>query len=120
MVVHHVTKEVPGYALVLGKGGSKLKPSAADDKPMMGGRRQAEPNGQAVQTITARKMEVRDLTFLLVMTTNRPVIDRTGCDGLERPVSVHGDSQATRPSIGYDEGSAGWSGHRSIERPSAN
>lgn len=82
MVVHHVTKEVPGYALVVGKGGPKLnpsglKPSAADDKPMMGGRR----TDKSSQTITARKMEMRDLAFLLVMTTNRPVIDRTGLTG---------------------------------------
>jgi uncharacterized protein (TIGR03435 family) len=85
MVVRHVTKEVPGYALVLGKGGAKLnpsglKPSAADDKPMMGGRRH-ESNGQAAETVTARKMEMRDLAFLLVMTTHRPVIDRTGLTG---------------------------------------
>jgi uncharacterized protein (TIGR03435 family) len=70
--VRHVTKEVPGYALVPAKGGPKLKTSAADDQPAMGMR----PN-----KLVGRKMEIRDLAFMLVMITHRPVIDRTGLAG---------------------------------------
>jgi uncharacterized protein (TIGR03435 family) len=81
LVVHNVTKEVPGYALVPAKGGSKLKTSAADDQPAMGVRRKADPGGQVASNLVGRKMEMRDLAFLLVMITNRPVIDRTGLTG---------------------------------------
>jgi uncharacterized protein (TIGR03435 family) len=79
--VRHVTKEVPGYALVPAKGGPKLKTSAADDQPAMGVRRKADPSGQIASNMVGRKMEMRDLAFLLVMLTNRPVIDRTGLTG---------------------------------------
>jgi uncharacterized protein (TIGR03435 family) len=81
LLVRHVIKEVPGYALVLGKGGPKLKTSAAEDQPAMGVRRQADPSGQIANKMVGRKMEMRDLAFLLVMTTHRPVIDRTGLTG---------------------------------------
>jgi uncharacterized protein (TIGR03435 family) len=33
LLVRHVIKEVPGYALVPGKGGPKLKASVAEDQP---------------------------------------------------------------------------------------
>jgi uncharacterized protein (TIGR03435 family) len=82
LVVRHVTKEVPGYALSPAKGGPKLKTSSVEDQPAMGIRRQADPNsGQLTDKLIGRKMEMRDLAFMLVMTTHRPVIDRTGLTG---------------------------------------
>jgi uncharacterized protein (TIGR03435 family) len=81
LLVRHVIKEVPGYALAPGKGGPKLKTSAAEDQPTMGVRRQADPSGQIANKMVGRKMEMRDLAFLLVMITHRPVIDRTGLTG---------------------------------------
>lgn len=81
LVVRHVTKEVPGYALSLAKGGPKLKASSVEDQPAMGIRRQADPSGQVTDKLIGRKMEIRDLAFMLVMTTHRPVIDRTGLMG---------------------------------------
>jgi uncharacterized protein (TIGR03435 family) len=81
LVVRHVTKEVAGYALSPAKGGPKLKASTVDDQQAMGIRRQADPNGQITDKLIGRKMEMRDLAFLLVMTTHRPVIDRTGLTG---------------------------------------
>jgi len=81
LVVHHHTKEVPAYALVPGKGEPKLKPSTAEDKRGLGMRRHADPNGQMLTTIVGRKVEMRDFAFLLLLTTHRPVIDRTGLVG---------------------------------------
>jgi len=81
LVVRHVTKEVPGYALVPGKGGPKLQTSAPEDQPAMGVRRLVDPSGQVANKMVGRKMEMRDLAFLLVMTTHRPVLDRTGLTG---------------------------------------
>jgi uncharacterized protein (TIGR03435 family) len=81
LTVHQETKEVPAYALVPGKGGPKLTRPAAEDKTNFGMRRQADPNGQISNKIVGRKTELRDFAFLLLLTTRRPVIDRTGLTG---------------------------------------
>lgn len=81
LVVHRVTKEVPAYALVRGKGEPKLTHSTGEGRPTFGMRRQAGPNGQISNKMTGRRVELRDLTFQLVMTTQHPVIDRTGLVG---------------------------------------
>jgi uncharacterized protein (TIGR03435 family) len=81
LVVHRETKQVAGYALVLGKGGSKLTHSAAEDKRGLGIRREIGPNGQISNKMVGRKVEMRDFAFLLLLTTQRPVIDRTGLTG---------------------------------------
>jgi uncharacterized protein (TIGR03435 family) len=81
LAVHKETKQVAGYALTLGKTGSKLTQSSAEDKRTFGIRREAGPNGQVANKMVARKVEMRDLAFLLLLTTQRPVIDRTGLTG---------------------------------------
>jgi len=81
LVLHRETKEVPGYALIPGRGGPKLTRSKDEDKPGLGMRRHADQNGQMSNTIVGRKAERRDFAFLLLMTTRRPVIDRTGLTG---------------------------------------
>jgi len=78
--VHRETKDVPAYALTVVKGGSKLVPSKADDKRMLGIRRQTDANGLA-DKLTGRRVEIRDLAFMLLLATRRPVIDRTGLAG---------------------------------------
>jgi uncharacterized protein (TIGR03435 family) len=81
LLVHKETKQVAGYALVLGKGGSKLTQPSAEDKHAFGVRREAGPNGQVSNKMVARRVEMRDFAFLLLMTTQRPAIDRTGLAG---------------------------------------
>ena len=81
LVVHTETRQVAGYALVLGKGGSKLTHSTAEEKRGLGVRREVGPNGQISNTMVGRKVEMRDFAFLLLLTTQRPVIDRTGLTG---------------------------------------
>jgi uncharacterized protein (TIGR03435 family) len=81
LVVHKETKNVSGYALTLSKEGSKLSPSKPDDKRTMMMRRETGPNGEVFDKMTGEKVEMRDLAFLLLMTTQRPVIDRTGING---------------------------------------
>jgi len=77
LTVHRETKQVPAYALTIAKGGSKLaRPSAEDQKRFGMGRVPGQPN-----RLIGRKVEIRDLAFLLLMTTRRPVVDRTGLTG---------------------------------------
>lgn len=102
LVVHLETKQVQGYALTQAKGGSKLTRPSEADKRIMGLRREADANGPTVK-LTARKIEVRDLAFMLLLTTRRPVIDRTGLvgefnfDAEFAPFDGPGDSSA--PSL---------------------
>lgn len=70
MKAHRETREMPVYALVVAKGGSKLKP-ANERRGLMGGR------GQLTGTGASLDMLVR----LLSNTTGRTVIDRTGLNG---------------------------------------
>ncbi len=81
LVIHRETKQVSGYALMLSKEGSKLSPSTAEDKHILSIRREAGPNGEVFDKIAGRRVEIRDLAFLLLLTTQHPVIDRTGLAG---------------------------------------
>ena len=81
LVVHRETKQVSGYALMLCKEGSKLSHSLPEDKRAMGIRSEVGQNGEPFNKMVGRKVEMRDLTFLLLITTQRPVIDRTGLSG---------------------------------------
>lgn len=81
LVVHKETKQVSAYALTVGKGGSKLTPATADERPRFGIRRESGPNGQVSLKLVANKIEMRDLAFQLLLVTQRPVIDRTGLKG---------------------------------------
>jgi len=105
LVVHKETKQVAGYALVPGKGGARLTKSSAEDKRMFGVRREVGANGKASNKLIARKVEMRDFAFLLLMTTQRPVIDRTGLTGefnfdLEfAPFDSDGTADSDSPSL---------------------
>ncbi|HEY6345899.1 MAG TPA: TIGR03435 family protein [Bryobacteraceae bacterium] len=80
LVVHHETKNVPAYALTIARSGSKLTTPKAEDRRMLGIRRHTDANGLA-DKLTGRKVEIRDLAFLLLLTTRQPVLDRTGLAG---------------------------------------
>ncbi len=72
LAVHRETKELPVYALVVGKSGSKLQPAkgGGPDQMRMG---RAEISGQSVQ--------LQMLTPMLANVLGRPVIDKTGLTG---------------------------------------
>lgn len=105
LVVHRETKQVSGYALVPGKGGPRLTRSGAEDRRLFGVRREAGANGQISNKMVARKVEMRDFAFLLLLTTQRPVIDRTGLTGefdfdLEfAPFDSDGTTDSSAPSL---------------------
>lgn len=81
LVVHRETKQVAGYALVAGNGGTKLSQASADDRGPFGVRRVVGPDGKVSSRLTASKAEIRDLAFLLLLATQRPLVDRTGLTG---------------------------------------
>lgn len=74
--VHREIKEMPVYALVVGKNGSKLKESSADAKG---------PNfvrgTTAGMHMEASKGTMENLARQLSLTAGRPVVDQTGLTG---------------------------------------
>ena len=70
--VHRDTKEKTVYALVVGKGGLKLKETAGGTRPMM-----RMGRGQ----IIGQGIEIRMLAANLATQVGRPVIDQTGLEG---------------------------------------
>jgi uncharacterized protein (TIGR03435 family) len=76
--VHREQREMPVYALVVGKSGAKLKKSApAAEAHFLG-----SVNGRN-QVVTANHMTIKDLAQELgnFFGVDRPVLDRTGLEG---------------------------------------
>jgi len=78
LVVHRETKEVPAYSLVLAKRGPKLKEAAADRKSAMANT--VGPAGERLTVFESSSLKV--LVNLLANTLGRPVVDKTGLDGI--------------------------------------
>ena len=73
LVVHHETRTVPAYALVVAKGGLKVKPVEAD-----GGWNETTNKGK----LTATKMSMDRLGDWLGRRLDRPVVDKTNLKGV--------------------------------------
>ena len=76
--VHREMKEMPAYALLVGKGGPKLRESSPDtiESARIG------VNGRN-QSIAASRMSMSDLADMIpgIFFVDRPVVDRTGLAG---------------------------------------
>jgi uncharacterized protein (TIGR03435 family) len=97
--LHHETKEFPVYALILAKGGTKLKESPLDPetdataKPAVNVTANGSRNGVAVNlghgaffNFSNNKLEAKKLTMsyfaeMLARFVDRPVVDMTGLTG---------------------------------------
>jgi uncharacterized protein (TIGR03435 family) len=77
LVVHHESKELPVFALVVAKGGPKLTASKDPDKGT------SSSSGSARMTATNITMEklAQSLTQNLARELGRVVIDKTGIEG---------------------------------------
>jgi bla regulator protein blaR1 len=75
LAVHRESRELPGYELVVGKGGAKLTPAADNEgkRPMM----LIQPVGH----LEASGAKIAHLIEFLEGQTGRTVIDRTGLNG---------------------------------------
>ncbi len=92
LAVHREMKDVSGYALVLAKGGPKLKPGdqTAGQNMILPGRL-VQPNAT-----------LADFSSLLDHPVGKPVIDKTGLPGtykIDLKFAPDGDTASTLPSI---------------------
>jgi uncharacterized protein (TIGR03435 family) len=69
---HRETKELPVYALVLAKGGHKMKANNGDAPPNMRMNR---------GLLTSQRMPIQNLCNALANQLGRPVVNHTGLDG---------------------------------------
>jgi len=82
LVVHWEKKEVPIFALVIGKGGFKLQPSdPAKDSPVPPQSIGCPPEDPGCHNIVAGSGPISVLASLLSLSAGRPVIDQTGLLG---------------------------------------
>ena len=73
--VHYESKDGPGYALVVGKSGFKLK-------PVEPGGSSTDSEGGRVQTLTATKISMAQLADFVSRKLGEVVVDRTAIDGV--------------------------------------
>jgi len=90
LVLHHESKELPSYVLVVGENGSKLQPSKYADYPdtakgpdgkgihrMM----MQQSGGGPVRAVGAQKTSLAEFTKILSMQLGKNVVDKTGLTG---------------------------------------
>ena len=75
LAVHRDSKELPGYAMVVAKGGFKLKPVEA-------GGSGTDSHGGRVRILTATKTSMAQLADLAARYLGEVVIDKTGVNGV--------------------------------------
>jgi uncharacterized protein (TIGR03435 family) len=75
LAVHRETKELPGYVLVVAKGGFKLKPVEAEDDD-------TQHQGGRIQSLSAKGTSMALLADLVSRYLKVIVIDKTGIGGV--------------------------------------
>jgi uncharacterized protein (TIGR03435 family) len=89
LVLHHESKELPTYVLVVGENGSKLQPTKFADYPdTVAGpdgkgvhRMMMQLGGGQVRGIAAQKSSMAELAKQLSMQLGKNVVDKTGMTG---------------------------------------
>jgi uncharacterized protein (TIGR03435 family) len=76
LAAHAESRELPGYALVVAKGGLKLKPAESNE----GQGTSSNSNNNAV-TLKVTSIPMSDVADYLARRLNSSVVDRTGVDG---------------------------------------
>jgi bla regulator protein BlaR1 len=122
MAMHKETKEMPVYALVVGKGGPKLQKADIGEKdcpdaslaPFVPGPSTPDPdtchsiNGGQGRGLHARAVNMADVVSYVENWTGRPFLDKTGIQGLfhiqTRPWQPM-DAGAPPPGAKADDGS---------------
>ena len=77
--VHHETKELPVYALTVGKKGPKFKKSDGSKEPRLMFRgASVQPDGSKIIRLIVENGSMQELVDLYAKFMDRPVVDRTG------------------------------------------
>jgi bla regulator protein blaR1 len=104
LAVHHESKEMPAYALVVSKGGHKMRPATREE-------RECDPdahpgcqgfNGGPEPKINARAVAITDLAKVLEIWSDRPIVDETGLEGLfdfDMPLPFPADADPNLPTL---------------------
>jgi uncharacterized protein (TIGR03435 family) len=84
--IHRETKEMPVYALVVAKRGLRLQKADIEERncpePSADGSVSCHAFVQGPGKLRARAVSMPDLAALLTNFSDRPVLDKTGIDGL--------------------------------------
>ena len=78
MVLHHEQRELPVFALTVGKGGPKMVANTSDPNGWMD-QQNHEANGVHVEAL--KNTSMADLALILQFHVDRPVVDQTGLKG---------------------------------------
>lgn len=92
LVVHRDTKQFDGYALVVAKGGAKLKPSTESKETGA-----VFPGGMRLPNT-----DMAGLAIMLASPAGRPVVDKTGISGsyeIDIRYARDGDTDSQLPSL---------------------
>jgi bla regulator protein blaR1 len=101
LIVHHDTKVLPIYALVVGEGGPKIQPSQsselAGDQKKIGMRMLLKGGSGQDSTVEAHGVPIADLARQLSMQFGVAVVDKTGLKGLYN-FNLHWAQNLNQPS----------------------
>ncbi len=91
LVLHHESKELPIYALVVGENGAKLQPSRTDAQTMniqgqkgdamYGHRKMMMTDRDQMMGLSAQGISTSDFSFQLAHQLGKAVVDKTGLTG---------------------------------------
>jgi uncharacterized protein (TIGR03435 family) len=76
--VHREQKQVPVFALTIGKKGPKFKKAEESEESQVIFRPSVQPNGQEMIQLVVKNSSIQDVADLYSKFMDRPVIDRTG------------------------------------------
>jgi uncharacterized protein (TIGR03435 family) len=76
--LHRETKELPVYALVIGKKGPKFKKAAESEESKVFFKGSVQANGQEMIHLVGKNSSMQELVDLYAKFMDRPMIDRTG------------------------------------------
>lgn len=97
LAVHHKTEEKPGFALVVAKGGFKLKPVANE------GGSSSSSNGGRVRTWKVQRESMVQLADYVTRTLGEMVVDQTGLEGVyDFEMRYTNDDQKPDDNAGVD------------------
>jgi uncharacterized protein (TIGR03435 family) len=76
--VHGEKKQLPVFALTVGNKGSRLKKAEESERPQLAFRPPAQSNGEEMVKLVVQNSSIQQLTDLLSIFMDRPVLNQTG------------------------------------------